>query len=130
MKNTLVLVRTDSFDKAMVALADLTRYGGIKILGDPRIIQPAISDWAFEKIVGEKPRKKPKAHVVAQIDLPPARAIGRVRQIHPPAHVVVIPPESPAHEEIMRLWPTLEKLRGFHRPKVISKEEESEEVEE
>ncbi|AHF80717.1 DUF356 domain-containing protein [Thermococcus paralvinellae] len=130
MLNTIVLIRTDNFDKAMVALADLVRYGGMQIRGDPKIIPPALSDWAFEKIVGEKPRKKYRAHVVAQIDLPPAKAIGRLRDIHPPAHIIVIPPGSPVHKELLRLWGTFEKLKGFHPPKVKKIEQKIEEVEE
>jgi len=63
MGNTIVLVRADDFHKASVAMADLVRYGGMRILGDPRIIPPALSDWAFERISGEKPRKKFRAHV-------------------------------------------------------------------
>ncbi|ASJ01269.1 DUF356 domain-containing protein [Thermococcus gorgonarius] len=123
MRNTIVLVRTDNFQKASVALADLVRYGGMKIRGDPRIIPPALSDWAFEKISDEKPRKKFKAHVVAQIDLPPKKAIGRLMDIHPPAHILVIPPDTEVWEELMRLWGTFEKLRGFHPPKRTKAEE-------
>ncbi|AJC71795.1 hypothetical protein X802_06195 [Thermococcus guaymasensis DSM 11113] len=123
MRNTIVLVRTDNFQKASIALADLVRYGGMKIRGDPRIIPPALSDWAFEKISGEKPRKRFKAHVVAQIDLPPKKAIGRLMDIHPPAHVLVIPPDTEVWEELMRLWGTFEKLRGFHPPKRTKAEE-------
>jgi len=123
MRNTIVLVRTDNFQKASVALADLVRYGGMKIRGDPRIIPPALSDWAFEKISGEKPKKRFKAHVVAQIDLPPKKAIGRLMDIHPPAHVLVIPPDTEVWEELMRLWGTFEKLRGFHPPKKTKAEE-------
>ena len=123
MRNTIVLVRTDNFQKASVALADLVRYGGMKLRGDPRIIPPALSDWAFEKISGEKPRKKFKAHVVAQIDLPPKKAIGRLMDIHPPAHVLVIPPDSEVWEELMRLWGSFEKLKGFHPPKKTKVEE-------
>ncbi|AHL23320.1 DUF356 domain-containing protein [Thermococcus nautili] len=123
MRNTIVLVRTDNFQKASVALADLVRYGGMRIRGDPRIIPPALSDWAFEKISGEKPRKRFKAHVVAQIDLPPRKAIGRLMDIHPPAHILVIPPDSEVWEELMRLWGSFEKLRGFHPPKRTKAEE-------
>ena len=136
MRNTMVLVRTDNFQKASIALADLVRYGGMKIRGDPRIIPPALSDWAFEKISGEKPRRKFRAHVVAQIDLPPAKAIGRLTDIHPPAHILVIPPDTEAWGELMRLWKTFEKLRGFHPPKktkveeLRKKREEDEELEE
>ncbi|ASJ10193.1 hypothetical protein A3L12_02225 [Thermococcus sp. P6] len=117
MRNTMVLVRTDDFQKASIALSDLVRYGGMEIRGDPRIISPALSDWAFEKISGEKPRKRFRAHVIAQINLPPAKAIGRLTDIHPPAHVLVIPPDSEVWEELMRLWGTFKKLRGFHPPK-------------
>jgi len=123
MLNTIVLLRTDNFQKAMVALADLVRYGGAQIRGDPKIIPPALSDWAFEKIVGEKPKRKYNAHVVAQIDLPPAKAIGRLREIHPPAHIIVIPPNTKVHKELLRLWGTFEKLKGFHPPKEIKREE-------
>ena len=136
MRNTIVLVRTDSFQKASIALADLVRYGGMKIRGDPRIIPPALSDWAFEQISGEKPRRNFKAHVVAQIDLPPSKAIGRLMDIHPPAHVLVIPPDTDVWEELMRLWKTFEKLKGFHPPKRTKAEElrekrkEKEELEE
>ncbi len=89
----------------------------MEIRGDPRIIPPALSDWAFEKISGEKPRRKFRAHVIAQVDLPPAKAIGRLTDIHPPAHVLVIPPDSEVWEELIRLWNTFEKLRGFHPPR-------------
>jgi len=136
MRNTIVLVRTDNFQKASIALADLVRYGGMKIRGDPRIVPPALSDWAFEKISGEKPKKRFRAHVVAQIDLPPAKAIGRIMDIHPPAHILVIPPDTEVWEELMRLWGSFEKLRGFHPPKktkaeeLRKKEEEEEELEE
>ncbi|WP_297507813.1 DUF356 domain-containing protein [Thermococcus sp.] len=123
MRNTIVLVRADNFHKASVALADLVRYGGMRIRGDPRIIPPALSEWAFEKISGEKPKKKFKAHVVAQIDLPPRKAIGRIMDIHPPAHILVIPPDTEVWEELMRLWGTFEKLRGFHPPKRTKAEE-------
>jgi len=123
MRNTIVLVRTDNFQKASIALADLVRYGGMRIRGEPRIIPPALSDWAFEKISGEKPRKRFKAHVVAQIDLPPRKAIGKLMDIHPPAHILVIPPDSEVWEELMRLWGSFEKLRGFHSPKRTKAEE-------
>ncbi|WP_297500679.1 DUF356 domain-containing protein [Thermococcus sp.] len=123
MRNTIVLVRADNFHKASVALADLVRYGGMRILGDPRIIPPALSEWAFEKISSEKPRKKFKAHVVAQIDLSPKKAIGRLTDIHPPAHVLVIPSDTEVWEELMRLWGTFEKLRGFYPPKRTKAEE-------
>ena len=130
MRNTIVLVRTDNFQKASVALADLVRYGGMRIRGDPRIIPPALSDWAFKQISGEKSRRKFRAHVIAQIDLPPAKAIGRLRDIHPPAHVLVIPPDTVVWEELMRLWGTFEKLRGFHPPKKTKAEELREKREE
>ena len=123
MKNTIVLVRADSFQKVNIALADLVRYGGMKIRGDPKIIPPALSDWAFEKISGEKPRKNFRAHVVAQVDLPPRKAIGRLMDIHPPAHVLVVPPDTEVWEELMRLWGSFEKLRGFHPPKKTKAEE-------
>ncbi|RKX45342.1 MAG: hypothetical protein DRP38_08550 [Thermotogae bacterium] len=126
MLNTMVLIRTDSFDKAMIALADLVRYGGMEIRGKPRIIPPALSDWAFEKIVGEKPKKKYRAHVIAQVNLPPAKAIGRLREIHPPAHIIVIPPESNVHKELLKMWGTFELLKGFYPPKKSGKGEESE----
>ncbi|NJE04392.1 DUF356 domain-containing protein [Thermococcus sp. MV11] len=123
MRNTIVLVRTDNFQKASIALADLVRYGGMRIRGDPRIIPPALSDWAFEKISGERPRKRFRAHVVAQIDLPPRKAIGRLMDIHPPAHILVIPPDTEVWEELIRLWGSFEKLRGFHPPKMTKAEE-------
>jgi len=124
MLNTMVLIRTDSFDKAMIALADLVRYGGMEIRGKPRIIPPALSDWTFEKIVGEKPKKKYRAHVIAQIDLPPAKAIGRLREIHPPAHIIIIP-ESNVHKELLKMWGSFEVLKGFYPPKKSGKGEES-----
>ncbi|EHR78489.1 hypothetical protein OCC_11060 [Thermococcus litoralis DSM 5473] len=127
MLNTMVLIRTDNFDKALIALADLVRYAGMEIRGKPRIIPPALSDWAFEKLVGEKPKKKYRAHVVAQIDLPPSKAIGRLREIHPPAHIIVIPPDSPVHRELLKMWGTFEVLKGFYPPKKSRKGEESEE---
>jgi len=117
MPNTIVLVRADDFERARTALADLVRHGGMRVLGRPRVIPQALSDRVFEEVSGEKPRKRFRVHVVAQVDLPPGKAIGRLRDIHPPAHVLVIPPDSRAWKELMRRWGGLERLRGFHPPK-------------
>ncbi len=122
-EETFILIRADSFDKAMIALADAVRYGGLKILGDPRIIHPTFSDWILEDVTGEKPKKAFRSHVAARVEGEAGLVIDRVRRIHPPAHVLVVPRDTKAWKELSNLWGTFEKLRGFHPPKVRSRTE-------
>jgi hypothetical protein len=42
--------------------------------------------------------------------------------IHPPAHVLVVPPDEDAWEELMGSWGSFKKLKGFHPPKKTREE--------
>ncbi|NPA47323.1 MAG: DUF356 domain-containing protein [Thermococci archaeon] len=119
----VILVRADSFDKAMVALADVVRYGMLRIVGKPRILPPALSSWVLEDVTGEKPLKEFRAHVVARVEGGTGRVIGRVREIHPPAHILVVPPDTKAWRELLREWRSFKELKGFHPPKKTKAEE-------
>jgi len=114
----MVLIRANNFDKAMIALADMVRYGGLKILGKPRVVPAALSAWVLEDVTGEKPLKEFRAHVVARVLGNPSKVIGRLMDIHPPAHVLVVPPDTNAGKELAREWRNFKELRGFHPPKV------------
>ncbi len=113
----LVLVRADSFEKAMVALSDLVRYGGLRILGDPRVIPSALSEWVLENVTGERVRKRFRVNVVVRVRGKPGRVIGRIMNLRSPAHVLVVQEDERPGLELLRGWKGFKKLRGFHPPK-------------
>ncbi|NPB01511.1 MAG: DUF356 domain-containing protein [Methanopyri archaeon] len=119
-----LVVRSDSYDKILTALADVERYAGIKILGKPRVLDPEVADRIVEEVMEEPPKKRYRAAAVAQVDGEPPEVISRISEIHPPAHVIVVTPRhGDVYHGLKRRFPKLGELRGYHSPKTAEESE-------
>lgn len=123
MRNMIVFVRVDNFQKVSVVLVDFVCYGGMKIRGDFRIILLVFLEWVFEKVSGEKLRRKFKVYVIVQIDFFLRKVIGRLMDIYFLVYVFVVFFDSEVWMELMRFWGIFEKFRGFYFLKRMKVEE-------
>ncbi len=113
-----LVVRSDSYDKILTALADVERYAGIKIMGKPRVLDSEVADRIVEEVMEEPPKKRYRAAAVAQVEGEPAEVISKVSEIHPPAHIIVVTPRhGDVYQGLKRRFPKLGELRGYHSPK-------------
>jgi hypothetical protein len=112
-----VIFRTDSVKKVLTALADLVRYGKIKVY-DPKMMPPETARKVMIELCGKI--KNPKEiNVIARVNEKGGRVIFSLKKIHPPAHLIVVTPRHGIFEKLTEEFSTYRSLKGFTSPKKI-----------
>ena len=94
------LVRADYLDKVKIALHDLERYGHIQFSATPRCIEPNYADKLLVSVMGVPLKSKCNSAALVELDNYAGAAISRLKDIHPPAHIIIISPRHQMFEEI------------------------------
>lgn len=94
------LVRADDLDKVKIALHDLEQYGHIQFSTTPRRIEPNYADKLLVSVMGVPLRSKCNSAALVELDNYAGAAISKLKDIHPPAHIIIISPRHQMFEEI------------------------------
>lgn len=113
----LILIRAEEQAKLLNTLADIERHAGLKISGDPRIIDSKKADQIATKILKQKIRSKSEIAVLVKVIDDTTKSIVNIRKIHPPAHIVVISEEYADFKELETLFYKLSALNGYYSHK-------------
>ncbi len=93
--NSLAVVRADDISKVKTALCDLVRYAHLTFADKARRLEPAFADNILIHVMRSPLRTCCEAASIVPLVDEASVAIGRLRKIHPPAHVIIV---SPRHE--------------------------------
>ena len=93
--NSFAVIRADDFDKVRVSLCDLMRYAHLTFADKPRRLEPAFADNILVHVMRNPLRTHCGAACIVPLNEDASTAIGRLRQIHPPSHVIIV---SQRHE--------------------------------
>lgn len=93
--NSFAVVRADDMSKVRTALCDLIRYAHLSFEGKARKLEPAFADNILIHVMKSPLRTCCEAASIVPLNEDASAAIGRLRKIHPPAHVIIV---SPRHE--------------------------------
>lgn len=93
--NSLAVVRADDLSKVKTALCDLVRYGRLTFADRARRLEPAFADNILIHVMKSPLKTSCEAAAIVPLTNEASAAIGRLRKIHPPAHVIIV---SPRHE--------------------------------
>ncbi|MBE2899648.1 hypothetical protein DNK57_02240 [Methanothermobacter thermautotrophicus] len=113
---SLIILRADSREKILNAIADLERHAGLKVLGKPRILSNDIADRIASSILGELHMKSSVAAAV-EVEEDDTRSIMAIRGIHPPAHVIVVSSEYDEYQDLREMFGGLRIMRGYYSHK-------------
>jgi hypothetical protein len=113
----LILIRAESHEKLLNALADIERHANLKISGKPKIIDSKKADMLAKRILKQNLRTESKAAVIVKVLEDTTKSIMHIKKIHPPAHIVVVSDEYSEFEEIKRLYSILPPLKGYYSHK-------------
>jgi hypothetical protein len=114
----LILIRGENQTKILNSLADMERYAKLKIKGKPRLLDPKKADKSAQAIIGTPLRTKSKISVLVSVEQDTTGSIVQIRNIHPPAHLMVISEEYPQWEEMKKIFVTLPPLKGYYSSKI------------
>ena len=93
--NSFAVVRADDMDKIHVALYDLMRYAHLTFDGKPKKLEPSFADNILVHVMNSPLKANCEAACIVPLNEDASAAIGRLRKIHPPAHIIIV---SPRHE--------------------------------
>lgn len=105
--NSFAVIRADDMVKVKIALCDLMRYAHLTFADSARKIEPEFADSILVRVMKNPLRVSCGAACIVSLKEDAAAAIGRVRKIHPPAHIIIV---SPRHEIFNDLAGTIDML--------------------
>lgn len=113
----LILLRADSRKKLLNALADIERHANLKIKGNPRLVDNKMADEIVSSILGGEVKKKSSVAVAVNVEEDDTTSILRIKEIHPPAHVIIVSKEYPENRLLRELIREAPIFRGYYSHK-------------
>lgn len=99
--NSLAVVRADDISKVKTALCDLVRYARLTFADKARRLEPAFADNILIHVMKSPLRTSCDAASIVPLTDEASAAIGRLRKIHPPAHVIIVSPRHEIYHELI-----------------------------
>ncbi len=99
--NSMAVVRADDASKVRIALCDLVRYGHMTFADHARKLEPTFADNILVHIMKSPLKACCLAAAIVPLEDPPSMAIGMLRKIHPPAHVIIVSPRHEIYHELV-----------------------------
>jgi len=98
--NSFAVVRADDMSKVKTALCDLIRYANLSFDGKARRLEPAFADNILIHVMKSPLRSCCEAASIVSLHEDASVAIGRLRKIHPPAHIIIVSPRHEIYHEL------------------------------
>lgn len=112
MMKSLAVIRSDEQHKLWTALNDLREHAGISFSDLPRQMDPELADEILTRVMDVPLKSKCECAAVVGLEDNAGAAIGSVRRIHPPAHIIIVSPQHSVFEglrEEIEVLPPLPK---------------------
>ena len=87
--------------KVRTALCDLVRYARLTFADKARRLEPAFADNILVHVMKSPLRTCCEAASIVPLEDEASAAIGRLRKIHPPAHVIIVSPRHEIYHELV-----------------------------
>ncbi|MCL7476107.1 MAG: DUF356 domain-containing protein [Methanosarcinales archaeon] len=104
---SFAVIRADSSSKVNIALRDLVRYGHMSFDDSPKQMDPRKADNVLVDVMHTNLKSPCGSAAVVPLGDHASSAIGRLKKIHPPAHVIIV---SPQHSIFSKLASDIDKL--------------------
>lgn len=108
--NSMAVVRADDLSKVKIALCDLIRYGHLTFADKARKLEPAFADNILVHVMKSALISSCEAAAIVPLTDQASVAIGRLRKIHPPAHVIIVSPRHEIYHELINYVDVLPEM--------------------
>lgn len=114
--NSMAVVRADDMSKVKIALCDLVRYGHMTFADRARKLEPTFADNILIHIMKSPLKVSCSAAAIVPLVDQASIAIGRLRKIHPPAHVIIVSPRHEIYHELVNYVDILPEIDLMFEP--------------
>jgi len=99
--NSMAIVRTDDVSKVKIALYNLVRYANLTFSDKARKLEPTFADNILTHIMKSPLKACCSYAAIVPLEDQASVAIGRLKKIHPPAHVIIVSPRHEIYHELV-----------------------------
>lgn len=99
---SLAVIRADSNTKVNIAIRDLVRYGHISFDDSPKKMDPQKADKVLTNVMNTNLRNTCNSAAVVPLGDHASAAIGRLKKIHPPAHIIIVSPRHSMYSNLVK----------------------------
>ena len=96
----LILIRGENKSKLLSAVSDMERHGSLTLTSKPKLISAEFADSLVEQILKSKIKTSSNVATAFFVKEDTTLSILKIKQIHPPAHVVVVSNEYKGYDEL------------------------------
>ncbi len=108
--NSMAVVRADDASKVKIALYDLVRYANLTFSDRARKLEPTFADNILTHIMKSPLKVCCSSAAIVSLEDQASVAIGRLRKIHPPAHVIIVSPRHEIYHELVNYVDVLPEI--------------------
>src|SRR5574341_602938 len=117
---SLAVVRADDLANVKTALCDLVKYAHLTFADRARKVEPAFADNILVHVMKSPLISCCEAASIVPLTDEPSAAIGRLRKIHPPAHVIIVSPRHEIYHDLVNYVDILPEVDLTFEPKAYS----------
>ena len=110
----LILIRGENKSKLLSAISDMERHGNLTLTTKPKVISAEFADSLVEQILKSKLRTTSNVATAFFVEEDTTSSILKIKQIHPPAHIVVVSPEYKGYEELKEKLDIAHDMGGYN----------------
>jgi len=115
----IAVVRGDDIFKVKIALCDLVRYAQLTFADKARKLDPSFADNILVHVMKTPLRTYCEAAAIVPLANEASAAIGRLRKIHPPAHIIIVSPRHEIYHELINYVDLLPEIDISLEPKTF-----------
>lgn len=108
--NSMAVVRADDVSKLKIAICDLIRYGHLTFADKARKLEPAFADNILVHVMNSALISSCEVAAIVPLNDQASVAIGRLRKIHPPAHIIIVSPRHEIYHELINYVDVLPEM--------------------
>ena len=116
----LILVRGENTSKLLSAVSDMERHGNLTLISKPKVISAEFADSLVEQILKSKLRTSSNVATAFFVKEDTTLSILRIKQIHPPAHIVVVSQEYKGYAELEEKLTIAHDMDGYRSYRALN----------
>ena len=116
----LILIRGENKSKLLSAISDMERHGNLTLTTKPKVISAEFADSLVEQILKSKLRTKSNVATALFVEEDTTLSILKIKQIHPPAHIVVVSPEYKGYDELEKKLEIAHNMDGYNSYRALN----------
>ena len=107
---SFAVIRADNEEKLLMAIENISEKGLMRFKNHPKRILPELADRILEDVMNTCVNNVCGSSALIPLLNHPSDAINKLKNIRPPAHIIIVTPRHDIYEELVEILDSLQYL--------------------